>query len=180
MALGYLYNAEVPLDIAMRILGFDLDDEQWRRIEEQVKKKEERGDQAFEQLQQGGSVENDNASPVGGGAPEKPNQNKPDPFQEKSLDDSHLKIGRELYMWRNKCESAIKRGEKPSGVDFIPVAIPGDVFDRITELLKSADDLDAIKHIFTHAMFEPQREDPLFILASELKRANDILLASAS
>jgi hypothetical protein len=40
MALGYLYNAEMPLDIALRVLGFELTDEEWRRIEEQIAKKE--------------------------------------------------------------------------------------------------------------------------------------------
>jgi len=177
MALGYLFNAEVPLDIGMRILGFDLDDDQWKRIEDQVKKKEERGDQAFEQLQEGG---NDNASTVGGNAPERPGD-KPDPFQEKSLDDSHLKIGRELYMWRNKVESAIKRGETASSVDFIPVAIPGEVFDRVAELLKSADDLEAVKHIFTHAMFEPpdkpaQQTNEVSALVKEFKEMTQAII----
>jgi len=56
------------------------------------------------------------------------------------------------------------------------------VFDRVTELLKTADNLDAVKHIFTHAMYEPQHKDndPIWILANELKRANDLLLTSAT
>ena len=148
MALGYLSNAEVPLDIAMHILGFDMSEEHWARIEERAAKKEEQAEELTSNLIQGGNDNN-----IGGAAPEDP-QDKPEPMGEKSLDDNHLKIGRELYMWRNKCEGAIKRGEKPSSVDFIPVLIPGDVFDRVTELLKTADNMDAVKHIFTHAMYE--------------------------
>jgi hypothetical protein len=151
MALGYLVNAGMPLDIALNTLGFELADEDFVRIAKLIKKKEEQADELVSNLTQ-----EPNESPVGGGAPEDP-KDKPDPFVEKSIDDSHLKIGRELDIWQSKCLKAVKRGE-PAQVDFIPVAIPGDVFKRVCDGLKDADTVDAVKDVFVNAMIEPKDE----------------------
>ena len=179
MALGYYVNAEVPLDIALDLLGVDLDDEQKARIAAQVAKKEEQAEELTDNLIEGGQQNQGAAF-----QPEDPKEN-PESFQEKAIDDTHLKIGRELYMWRNKCEAALKRGERAADVDFIPVAIPGSVFERVSVALDSATADSAVRRVFQTAMIEPEfsepdTTDPLAILAYELKRANDILLTSTT
>jgi len=151
MALGYLFNAEVPLDIGLRILGFELDDEQWARIEEQVAKKEEQAEQLVGQLTDG---QNQGAA----FHPEDP-KDEPDPFVPKGVD--MQAIGSELERWQAKCMSAIKRGETADTVAFVPVAIPGDVYDKITAGLVGISNTDELKGIFSTAMRdEPEPDAP--------------------
>lgn len=165
MALGYLFNAEVPLDIAMRILGFDLDEEQWKRIEEQVREKEEQAEELVGQL-------TDNQNQGAAVQPEDP-KDKPDPFQEKGVD--MQAIGSELGRWQSKCISAVKRGETASSVDFIPVAIPADVFERVSDGLKEAATDTDVKDVFVGAMLEPAEpttapaNDALMLIMQEIR-----------
>jgi len=166
MALGYLYNAEVPLDIAFRILGFELSDEDWKRIEEQVKRKEEQAEELTDKLIEGGNN--------GGGVafqPEDP-KDKPDPFQEKSVDNQQLQ--RELSIWQSKCLSALKRGETASSVSFVPVNIPLENYDRIVEGLLDADNAENVKQVFAHAFYngeESQENGDNLSVADKMRSA---------
>jgi HK97 family phage portal protein len=133
MALGYLYNAEVPLDMAFRILGFELSDEDWKRIEEQVEKKEERADQMVEQL----------GSNNGGGVafqPEDP-KDKPDPFVEKSL-------GADLEQWKDKAIGYMKRGKPGKGRKYESENIPPALAGAIAGALEEAETEEAITAVF--------------------------------
>jgi phage portal protein BeeE len=132
MALGYLFNAEVPLDIAMKILGFEMSDEYWKRIEEQVKKKEERAEELVGQLTQGG----------GGAAfqPEDP-KDKPDPFQEKSL-------AADLEQWKQKAINHMKRGKPAKGRRFDSEIIPPALEGAIAGSLEEAETEEAITAVF--------------------------------
>jgi len=163
MALGYLFNAEVPLDIAMRILGFELTDEDWARIEEQVERKEEQAEELTNNLIEGG--QNQGAA----FQPEDP-KDKPDPFQEKSVDAQQLQ--RELSIWQSKCLSALKRGEPASSVSFVPVTIPLENYDRIVEGLLDAADADNVKQVFAHAFYdgdESQEKAPNLSAADKMR-----------
>jgi len=144
MALGYLYNAEVPLDIAMRILGFELTDEDWKRIEEQVEQKEQQAEELIGNLIEGGNQQNQGAA----FQPEDP-KDKPDPFVEKSIDPQQLQ--RELSLWQNKCLKAVKRGETAASVAFVPIHIPLDRYEIIVAGLESAESDEEIKKIFASA-----------------------------
>jgi HK97 family phage portal protein len=135
MALGYLFNAEVPLDIAMKILGFEMDEEYWKRIEEQVKKKEERAEELVGQLTQG--------SNNGGGAafqPEDP-QNKPDPFVEKAL-------AADLRQWKEKAVRQGKRGEWGKVSKYESENIPPALEGAIAGALDATKTVDEIMAVF--------------------------------
>jgi len=137
MALGYLYNAEVPLDIAMRILGFELNDEDWKRIEEQVEKKEERAEELVGNLTGGG--ENNN----GGGAafqPENPVQ-KPDAMQEKGLIV-------DLEKWQRKSKKRLKADKSPA-VTFESDHIPATLGAAIEGALEEASTEEQIAQVFS-------------------------------
>ena len=143
MALGYLFNAGVPLDIAFRILGFELTDEDMARIVEQAKKKEERAEEFDERLEGGNNG--------GGGVAFQPRdpKEKPEAFGGKSADPQQLQ--RELSLWQNKCLSALKRDETASSVAFVPVHIPGEIYDWIEEKLVDAENADKVKEVFVNA-----------------------------
>ena len=169
MALGYYVNAGTPLLVAMDLLGVDLTEEQRRLIEQDIQEKAELANQLQQQREQGV-----------GWQPEDP-KDKPDPYQEKkALDDTHLKIGRELDIWRRKCESAIKKGRPADSIDFIPVEIPAEVYYAVSEKLTDCADLVAVKSIFTTAMLADAPTQPIPVtnelagLVQELKRRNDI------
>ena len=135
MALGYLYNAEVPLDIAMRVLGFELTDEDWKRIEEQVKKKEERAEELVDNLTQGGNN--------GDGAafqPENPVE-KPDPFQEKGFIV-------DLDKWQRKSKKRLKADKSPA-VTFESEHIPATLNAAIEGALEEAGSEDDITQVFS-------------------------------
>jgi hypothetical protein len=135
MALGYLFNAEVPLDIAMKILGFEMDEEYWKRIEEQVKKKEEQAEELVGQLTQGGNS--------GGGAAFQPRdpKDKPDPFVEKSL-------GEDLEQWKDKAINYMKRGKPGKGRKYESENIPPSLEGAISGALEEAETEDEIAAVF--------------------------------
>jgi HK97 family phage portal protein len=135
MALGYLFNAEVPLDIAMKILGFEMDEEYWKRIEEQVKKKEEQAEELVGQLTQGGNS--------GGGAAFQPRdpKDKPDPFVEKSLGD-------DLEQWKDKAINYMKRGKPGKGRKYESENIPPSLEGAISGALEEAETEDEIAAVF--------------------------------
>jgi len=90
-------------------------------------------------------------------------------------------LGRELSIWQSKCLSAVGRGEKASGVSFVPVAIPLDVYAAICARLEGVEDAEGVRKAFVTAL-HPEAEpalpwgDPaLQLIAQELKRANDLL-----
>ena len=148
MSLGYLYNAEVPLDMAMRILGFELTDEQWARIEEQVAKKEEQAEERVGQL---------TGVTVGGAAfqPEDP-KDKPDPFKER---DKSNKLGSRgsaadnmrsaLSTWQEKAVNHLNRGNPGKGTRFDSDAIPDTLAAAISGSLEEAKTEDDIAQVFS-------------------------------
>ncbi|MHA2163808.1 MAG: phage portal protein [Candidatus Thorarchaeota archaeon] len=184
MALGYLYNAEMPLDIALRVLGFDLTDEEWARIKKLIAEKEKRAEQMAEQLA-AGTIEEEN----GGGGTFHPNDpgEDPDPWTEEK---SYLRgvnidqVRKELKDWQILCLSAIKRGDPASSVTFVPIVTPGEIYDRIVTRLDGAEDGETVKGVFASAFREgPQEaEQPGAMIGiwQELKRANDLLAATSA
>ena len=134
MALGYLFNAEVPLDIAMRVLGFELNDKDWKRIEEQVKEKEERSAAMGDQLLEGGNG--------GGGVAFQPRdpKDKPDPMQEKGMT---IDLGK----WQRKAAKRLKGGKSPV-VDFESDYIPATLGAAINGALEEANTTDEIAGVF--------------------------------
>jgi HK97 family phage portal protein len=133
MSLGYLFNAEVPLDIALEVLGFELTDEQWDRIKEQVKKKEERSEAMGEQLLAGGN----------GGAAFQPKdpKDKPDPFVEKSL-------SADLNQWQEKAINYLNRGKPGKGRRFESDVIPDTLAAAISGALEETENEDEIAQVF--------------------------------
>ncbi len=148
MSLGYLFNAEVPLDISMRILGFELTDDDWARIEEQVAKKEEQAEDLVNQLTQGGN------GGGGGFQPEDP-KDKPDPFQER---DKSNKLGSQgsaanemvsaLRAWELKAVNHLIRGNPGKGRRFDSEHIPPTLGAAIAGALEEAETEDDVKQVF--------------------------------
>jgi hypothetical protein len=148
MSLGYLFNAEVPLDIAMEILGFEMSDENWERIKEQVEKKEEQAEELVGQLTQGGN---------GGGAafqPEDP-KDKPDPFQERDKSNKLASQGSAadnmrsaLATWQEKASNHLLRGNPGKGRRFESDAIPDTLAAAISGSLEEAQTEDDVKQVF--------------------------------
>jgi hypothetical protein len=142
MSLGYLVNAGMPLVMALSVLGFELTKEQIAELETLQKEQEERAEEMQEQLQGGGN---------GDGVafqPEDPKE-KPETFGDKSVDQQQLQ--RELSLWLNKCLKALERSELPSSVAFVPIHIPGEIYDRITEGLITTLAPEGVKEVFASA-----------------------------
>ncbi len=159
-ALSSLVGATVPLLMAMDLLGYDLTDEQRKELEEAEAKKEEQAEQMQEQLQQ-------QPQP---GEEQPPEDEKPAPFQKKSVDDPDAQA--ELKRWRRSCFEALRKG-KPLPVDWQADDIPPERAAQIAEALKAATDGDGIKAAFEEEAIPLPDEWPS--LAVELKRANDLL-----
>jgi hypothetical protein len=145
------------------IFGYEIDDQSMALIEQHYAAKEQREQEMAEQVQQQREPQTE--------PPRQPS------VEAKSAD--YKQIQHEVTIWRDKCLSAIKRGKPASSVDFIPAAIPADVYDRLVDKLRVADGAEAVKDIFVRALQADEQDDALMILANELKRANDILLTSA-
>ena len=147
MSLGYLYNAEVPLDMAMRILGFELSDKDWARIEKQVKKKEEQAEEMIGQLTGGN----------GGGAAFQPKdpKDKPDPFVERGKSQesgSNLNAADNMRSalsgWEKKAVNHLNRGNPGKGRRFDSDAIPDTLAAAISGSLEEANTEDDITQVF--------------------------------
>lgn len=162
-SLKSLVDSGVPLLLAMDILGYELDDDQRAQLEAEEDEPEPEPQPVPPQLVQ----------------PEPEPESEPVPPAPKSFDEQ---LVRELSIWQSKCLKAVKRGDTADSIAFVPVKIPAEMYASISDGLKDAQDADAVRSVFAGATVgepEPVRVDWQVALVAELKRANDLLEATA-
>jgi len=207
LALTHLVTSGMPLTVALRTLGYELSDEDWKLIEDGmaegttqeeifgyhiesgvVEKNEVRASlglppvedpeagvrsELLEKLVIMKAAVDAGIDPASAGEmagidnfePKRPAPNPfeniqeepPDPFEEKAVDLAPAR--HELSLWQGKCLKAVERGGDASSVAFIPAAISGEVFERVTEGLKIATDTEEIRSVFASALIEKPKED---------------------
>lgn len=149
MALGYLVNATMPLDMALRILGFELSDKDWAQLEQEKLDREERAEEMAERLQGGNN---------GGGVafqPEDPKE-KPDPFIDRSKSQKKASnfnaaenMRSDLGKWQEKAENWLQRGKPEKGRKFESDYIPETLGAAISGALEETHTEDEIRQVFS-------------------------------
>lgn len=180
-ALKALTDSNVPLLMAMDILGYELTDEQRAELEQAEADAEAQAEELRQRLA------NAAQQPPSQTGQEQPG-NTPRMAQEgqreaqmgdkgKSIDTQAL--GRELSIWQAKCIAALKRGEAADSVPFVPVVISREAYSRIGLRLKECKTAEEVKGVFAQDWdLPPVKHDGLALIAVELKRANDLLEAT--
>jgi hypothetical protein len=153
MSLGYLVNAEMPLVMSLRVLGYELTDEQWAQLEEDERLKAERAEQMDERFAQGGN---------GDGVafqPEDPKE-KPDTFVERGKSGGRFapvygansslgnQMQADLGSWQEKAVNHLGRGNPGKGQRFDSDAIPDTLNAAISGALEEAKSVADIEQIF--------------------------------
>jgi phage portal protein BeeE len=180
------------------IYGVDIDDEAMALIEKHFAAKQEQAAEIQENIANAPPKPDEQKPPEQEDEPE-------EEYPEKAINIEQLQ--RELSLWQSKCLSAVKRGNPASSVAFVPVNIQPLNYERITAGLAGAQDADGVRAAFVAGMLSQQEGlqgaqshqqdinvtsaeknapgasgghiDPLEGIWVELKRANDLLLASA-
>jgi hypothetical protein len=122
-ALQSLTSSGVPLDMALRILGFELTDEDWAQLEREKEEKEQRRQEMMENMQKKPDDEKED---------EEARQNAPNL---QGNDDMRTHIS----LWQKKAGKAIKKG-KSASVPFDSEFIPETLHAAISGALESVTD----------------------------------------
>jgi hypothetical protein len=185
-ALKQLTDAGLPLLMAMDILGYEMSDEDRAKLEAMEKEPEPVPPQLVAPIAQPGE-----SIPLEGNRNDAETSDTPSNADVSNVPQKGLEaaLTRELSIWQSKCLKAVKRGEAADSISFVPVNIPAEMFEQITAGLKDAQDADAVKAAFANATvgeaIQTQTPAPEFApwqmtLVAELKRANDLLEATAA
>jgi phage portal protein BeeE len=156
-------NAAEDLDsfrFASEILGFDITDEQWVMITKHFAAKEERRQQFALQVDSGGNGNVDTNVTI----------------SEPEEDDTKA-MRADLDKWQRKASKSLAKGNG-ADVEFVSDAIPVELAERLNIALKSVENDDDLKRVFDELEFESEPVEPLYLLAMELRRANNLLEAS--
>lgn len=122
-SLNNLVNAGMPLDVGLQVLGFELTDEQWARLEAEQQAKEERAEQFAEQIQQ------------------RPARDDEDEEDNKVM---------HLDKWRRKAAKRLKSG-KTAAVDFESEYISPTLNAAIMGALEGVETMDDLDSVFDSA-----------------------------
>jgi len=148
-SLKLLTDAGMRLDIALRVLGYELDEDDWAVIDGEANKPEPPPEPVPPQLM-----------------PPSPMPELPPPAEQATLSIDYQRLQKELSIWQSKCLSAIKRGEAAADVPFVPVLIPPDNYDRIKAGLSGSTSLEAVKDVFAAAFRDEPEEDNTPVMLS--------------
>jgi len=124
-SLNNLVNAGMPLDLALQVLGFELDEEQWARLEEEKQAKEERAEQFAERLQG-------------------------NPQQDQDNEDEEDNKMTHLDKWRRKAAKRLKDG-KSAAVEFDSEYISSTLNAAILGALEGVETMDDLDSVFGSA-----------------------------
>ena len=124
-SLGFLVQGGFPVDLAARILGFELTDKEWIRLTKIAEAKEKQAENMA------------NMALAAGGQPDRPVDSPPN---------NQGNMRADLGKWKTKATKRMKGGKSPV-VDFDSEYIPDYIVTTITEQLgtaKNAEDVTAI------------------------------------
>jgi len=99
----------------------------------------------------------------------------PAPPEQEPPEDQEMR--EDMKRWERKALKRVKAGQA-AYCEFDSEHIPADVAGRILGGLKVAQTIDEVKALFAEPILAPV--DSIFMLATELKRANDYLLISSA
>ena len=170
-ALQQLVNAGFDLITATEILGYELTDEQLARLQAEEIAKAERAAEMARQLA------------------EKPDEQEEEP-ESSTIEQAGLsgaqaekmtQKAQDIARWERKALNALKRG-KSANVDFESVSIPPEMVSDIHTNLSGCVTADDVRIVFSGIAKDGQSitpsvsfSDAILVLASELKRANNLL-----
>ena len=117
-------DEKLPLEVALRVLGFELTDEDWKIIEQEREEREARADEMAAGFAQAGSNENE--------------------------DDSEDNTRAHLNKWKLKATKRVKAG-KPAECEFESEYIEPGLSGAIMGALESAQTVDEVESVFTWA-----------------------------
>ena len=168
-------DAGFPLLMACDILGVELTDEQRAELVAAEAEKKARAEELANRLANAPQTP-EGAQPGQNGKQPQP----PEPIQQPNPAQEDIK------RWERKAIKAIKNGKRPDvpfKSEFIPVELSAEIANDLVHL--SLDNINPstrdVEMIFKRALIEekPEPVDSLFVLAMELKRANNLLERTA-
>lgn len=174
VALGQLVTAGFDLLTATEILGYELTDEQLARLMAEEQAKQERMDKLAEQLAKKPEEEEQDED-----------QDTPTSQQASPTAEQGEKRYQDMERWQRKAHNALKRG-KSADVPFESVEIPPELCQKIHTSLAGCATEAEVREVFAGAgkvgvVTTPElpfSDDAIKSLTAELKRANDILIAT--
>lgn len=151
--------------LASEILGYDIPEDIKKRIEKMITEKAERAAEIQANMANAQNRPPEPGQPAQEQEQPAPQMRQPPP-NNRSID---------LDKWQRKAEKALKVG-KPAAVPFESEEIPQAIREWVSGHLKDCKTAGDVAGVFSQA----RTSEPLFFLTEELKRANDLLEATAN